>query len=224
MWWKHGHRAGTLGFVIVDHRYRGQRIGARLPERILQAAGDRVVSLVATSSGFNLYRRYGFREHYSIQQWQGIPADVACDLPEGCRVREVTRADLSSVYSIDAAATGSERHRVLDAVHANGRGILLERDKGKRGFAYSRRAGRGQVIGPVVADSESVAEVLISRLLVDKPGFSRLDIPSSAETLAGRLRRWGLSCVDEVSLMVRGDMPAKRDDMRSYALISQALG
>src|SRR5262249_5824011 len=119
---------------------------------------------------------------------------------------------------------GANRCKVIGAILDVGTGVLALRGGQPIGFALARQSGRGTVIGPVVAPDESLAIALIAHQLKGNSGFARVDIPTDAVKLAGWLESIGLPCVDGVMVMLRGHMPKRTANGRSFALVSQALG
>jgi hypothetical protein len=92
------------------------------------------------------------------------------------------------------------------------------------GFALFRRFGRGHVIGPVVAPDAGRATALVGHWVAMHPGtFLRIDVPGSSG-LGDWLDSIGLRKVDTVVTMVKGTPPARDDGVRSFAIVSQALG
>jgi hypothetical protein len=99
---------------------------------------------------------------------------------------------------------------------------VLERGGGVRGFAARRSFGRGDIIGPLVAETEADAITLAGGVM--RPGFQRIDIPVEAKALAAWLTQAGLKPVDSVTVMTRGTWPKGGGGLRRFALASQALG
>jgi GNAT superfamily N-acetyltransferase len=224
-WWAYGDDFGSVGLVLVERGQQGKGIGRRLMNLIIEEAGSRSLQLVATKAGLKLYHQCGFREVGGIEQRQGVPAPLSsAPTPSGVTVRKTAPSDLAALCDLDAAALGAERPDVIAAVAAAGAGVAAERDGRLTGFAAIRQSGRGALIGPVVAPDEMLAIALIQRLLRDSPGFTRVDTPSEATQLAAWLEGAGLVRVDEVTVMVRGARPESHSGMRTFGLVSQALG
>jgi hypothetical protein len=103
-----------------------------------------------------------------------------------------------------------------------GRTMVLGAPQAVTGFAIRRKFGRGEVIGPVVAASETDAIELVSALA--GPGFLRIDVPVTATCLMTWLADSGLVDAGGVTIMVRGVWPAVSAQTQRFALVSQALG
>ncbi len=206
MWFALDAAHGAIGLVQVAPGLQGRGIGRRLMRAVIDQAQPRSLLLHATAEGAGLYASLGFVAGEMIQQWQGgWTADTGGHVG----------AELSEILRLDRRAMGFDRgallRQIMDAAVSN-----------ESGFAMRRHFGRGQVIGPVVADGEASAIRLVSAIATN--GFIRLDIPASAARLAAQLRLCGLACVGEVQAMTKGDWPQQAGPMRRYALASQALG
>jgi GNAT superfamily N-acetyltransferase len=224
-WWAYGPGFGTIGLVLVDRQQQGKGIGRQLMNKIIDDAGARTLQLVATKAGLKLYRDCGFRDVGSIEQRQGIPlpGPRACP-PCEAMLRAVTKEDLPALIELDAAAIGAPRIPVIESALAAGSGVIAEHGGRAIGFALMRPSGRGTTIGPLVANDERLAIALANQLMERQDGFIRIDVPSDARQLAAWLDAAGLVRVDEVTTMVRGASPEPRARMRTYGLVSQAIG
>jgi len=224
LWWSYGNDAGTLGLVVVDGRYRGYGIGRRLVEAIIEDAGPRTLQAVVTRRGLSLFRKLGFREVGEVLQWQGVPSPVAVEHPTGLSLRKADQVFLPSLCELDEAAFGAKRPELLRAILEQDDGVLAEKDGQPVGFGLIRPAGRGMVIGPVVAPDENMAKILVSRLLSIGTSFTRIDIPVSATALAEFLHQSGLTLVDQAPVLIRGEGLTGSQTTRSFAIASQSLG
>lgn len=223
-WWAYGPALGSVGLVLVDGRHQGKGIGRQLMNKIIDDAGARTLQLVATKAGHKLYLDCGFRDVGGIEQHQGVAVlGDRGSLPNDTTLRAVTRDDLPALTELDSAAFGGPRPALIDSVLASGRGVVAERGGRAIGFALIRRAGRGMLIGPLVAGDETLAIALTDQLLREQDGFTRIDVPTDAKQLAAWLEAAGLANVDEVTSMARGKV-AESTGMRTYGLVSQALG
>ncbi len=224
LWWPYGSELGTVGMVLVDERYRGHGLGRRLMEAIFEDAGPRTFRSVWTRSGLNLSRAMGFRQVGEVQQWQGVPSPAALEQPAGLSLREVDDTVLPLLCELDEAAFGARRLELLRAILEQGSCVLAEKDGQPVGFGLIRPAGRGMVIGPVVAPNEEVAKVLVSWLLSFGTSLTRIDIPAHATELAEFLRQSDLTLVDIAPVVMRGEPLADNQATRTYAIASQSLG
>lgn len=204
----------TLNMVIVDQALRGRGLGGRVMARLIALAGDREMRLVATDDGLPLYRKLGFAETGRIVQLQG-PARAT--RPE--RPVRVGPADTGALAAMDQAASGMSRAPLLERIAAMGQTLTTE-----GGFALLRPFGRGHVLGPVVAREAAAARALIAAGATHMAGrFLRIDLPE-AQGLAPYVQTLGLSPAGGGTTMVRAALSCPATDVRTFALVSQALG
>jgi GNAT superfamily N-acetyltransferase len=225
-WWPFGASHATLGMIIVDPQRQGRGLGRLLIEAALAELGSRSVLLNATAEGMQLYGKMGFRATGTIRQHQGVPRPAPPAVRTGpWMLRPMRSGDLAAVVAMDGRASGLSRAHLIDALSAAGTALVLEAENGLAGFAFCRRFGRGQVIGPVVAPNADAAKTLIATWIAQNGGaFQRLDSPDSLG-LSDWLSEGGLPCRDEVITMVRGTPPhPEPHGPRLFALASQALG
>ena len=219
LWWPFGDTAARLGLVVVSADSQGLGIGRRLVEQLLADAAPRSVTLLATPAGRPLYKRLGFVEVGAVCQHQGEYSGRRHSDP---RIRAATPEDRSAVLGLDAAAVGVPRPAVLDHLLTVGRAFVLVEDAKVTGYAIERGFGRGSVVGPVVAATESDAIALFNAAA--RPGFVRVDWASEATNFGRYLTTCGLALDSESPAMLRGDWPASSAPQRIYALASHALG
>ncbi|MBZ9860368.1 GNAT family N-acetyltransferase [Mesorhizobium sp. CA12] len=217
----YGGDCAMINMVIVDRNARGKGLGRRLMEQAFALAGDRPLRLVATTDGMPLYRKLGFAPSGTILQHQGNVAKLGA--PDG--VEAASASDQPEIKAMDRDAYGADRQALIDALAERGQFAVIRRDGAIKAYAVIRPFGRGEVIGPVIADSAADAKVLISFFAASRPGaFLRVDTDSRTG-LAGWLTEIGLAHVGGGVAM---DRPARADAAtvrpKVYALANQALG
>jgi hypothetical protein len=213
-----------VGLVLVDPSQQGKGIGRKLMNTIIDDAGSRSLQLVATQAGLKLYKQCGFREVGLIEQRQGTVSSPVESPPSNAVFRETNAADLETLRDLDATAFGAPRHDLVRHLLTVGSGFVATLNGRIAGFVMKRQAGRGTLIGPVVASTDSLALALVAKAINSSTGFVRIDIPSSAEHLSHWLDAVGLVKVDTVTAMRRGDAPEANAGARTYSLVSQAFG
>lgn len=212
-----------INMVIVDEAMRGRGLGRRMMDAALAAAAGRDCQLVATEAGLPLYEKLGFCAMGRVLQHQGV-APHAVDLPTE-NVAWSTELPIEVLARLDRLACGLDRALLIDRLVSDGRVAILERDGSIDGFAILRPFGRGEVIGPVVAQGVEEACALIAFIAAERPGvFLRIDIPEAAG-LGAWLAKRGLTYVGGGLSMRRGETPPQASGpYRTFALVSQALG
>jgi hypothetical protein len=128
------------------------------------------------------------------------------------------------LLQLDAQATGMDRSKLLLALLEISEGVALDRDGEMLGFALVRRFGHGRVIGPVVAPDAERAKGLIAHWInTYSDSFIRIDVFESSG-LPAWFDKLGLTCVDHVTRMCKGEPPVRDAGMQLFSIVNQALG
>lgn len=217
---RYGADCATINMVVVDEAMRGRGLGRRLMEAGLDAARGMPCRLIATQEGLPLYEKMGFREVETILQHQGFcpavdaPVDVEWALP----------GHLPEIAALDQDAFGADRGGLISYLKDIGRFAVIRRDGHVVGFSAVRPFGRGEVIGPVVAENaEDARKLILFQIAARRDAFLRIDTTSVAG-LSSWLAERGLAHVGGGAAMQRGDQPRKPSHARTFALANQAFG
>jgi GNAT superfamily N-acetyltransferase len=210
----------TINMVIVDEAMRGRGLGRRLMDAGLDAARGVPCRLVATQEGLPLYERVGFRQVGDILQCQGVCAAVEAPMD----VEWMQSGDLAEIAVLDNAAFGADRSKLISLVKDVGRFAVIRRDGHVAGFAATRPFGRGEVIGPVVAENAEDARKLIQfQIAARSDRFLRIDTPKDLG-LSQWLAECGLVHVGRATAMHRGGQSIPSSLAKTFALANQAFG
>ena len=225
MCWSHGTDFASVGMVIVSPDWQGKGIGRTLMNMTMDELGKRNVLLNATETGQELYQALGFAPHDTIHQHQGsVFKSRLIALQPGERIRPLGARDGVKLAALCARAAGMPRGTVLAALMEVAECVVIDRYDELVGCAMLRRFGHGYLIGPVIAADAEHAKALIAHWAGTYAGsFVRVDV-SVAGGLSAWLDEMGLTQVDTVVTMVRGEAPLADAKMRQFAIISQALG
>jgi hypothetical protein len=102
-----------IGAIAVRPEARGERLGARMTEAAIEAAGERdTLLLLASPSGRAIYERMGFEPEGAFRVFSG-PAHAKP--AERGDVRPATAADHAGIRALDVLATGEDRTPAVDA-------------------------------------------------------------------------------------------------------------
>lgn len=221
-----GDDCATVNMVIVAASMRGRGLGRRLMDAALAACGARECRLTATADGLPLYEKLGFRATHEIRQHQGIPTLALPDSATEAMVADwAGPADFAVVTELDHQALGMDRRPLLRLLGDLGRMAVL-RDAGQVvSYAALRPFGRGDVIGPVVANTAEQAKALLSFVIASRPGaFLRVDT-AEWERLSPWLAARGLAAVGGgIAMRRNAAIPQPTGPAKPFALASQALG
>lgn len=205
----------TINMIIVDARLRGRGLGRRLMNEVLAIGGTRGMTLCATEDGRPLYEKLGFVAYGEITQFQGIATDVPQGAAPALTLQD--KADLGHVIALDRKAYGADRSRMLTRLAETGRIYA-----GEAGFVAIRDFGRGQVIGPVVAQDADTAWAMIAAV-AEAGRFLRVDT-TPATGLADRLTAIGLVLVGGGTAMYKAPARQAEHPWAIFALANQAIG
>ncbi len=226
LWWGYGTDYATVGLVVVPSHMQGKGLGRALMDAIMEQAGSRNLQLVATLAGKRLYEQCGFTECGKIYQIQGLPKiKQAAPLLEGVTYRQLEASLLPDIIELDNDAYQAQRDDLIQALLNNGNGIGLYKEEKLLGYGFVRDSGKGQTIGPIIANDEISAKSIATSLLEKTSGFVRFDLTQQSSELKLWLLSLGLEQVDEVCLMTKGSyLPKNASSSFNFALASQALG
>jgi hypothetical protein len=238
-----GADRAAIGMMLTASRYGGQGLGRALMEHALRAAGeDTAVSLFGTDAGRPLYEKLGFkpvrrsvafRGHFHVDPQSNNSKKRAgrtrsagsASLAESPgNVRIATEADLSAVLTMDRAAYGADRTRILTRLPAFAeRIVVLEASEGIVGYAAAWRTEAYLMIGPLMAPDGAAATRLVTELAADSTVAVRLDLDPDRSELPGWARAHGLEPTERTVFMTRGDLTPRGIPERLFTPISVAM-
>ena len=213
--------AAMSNLILVDAALRGQGVGRRIMELAMALVDADTWHLVATPDGLPLYEKLGFRGFGEVSQHQGHIGDIAP--MDG--VIWANETDFPAILELDHAASQMDRSNLYNALMTTGRFAIFGGPQRITGCAAVRRFGRGKVIGPVVAQSNSDAKRLISFVMSQTPGqHIRIDTDTD-QGLGPWLVQCGLPKTGSGVRMQKGArLMQKTEPATIFALASQALG
>jgi GNAT superfamily N-acetyltransferase len=211
----------TINMVIVDESMRGRGLGRQLMDAAFALTGNRPLRLVATQDGLPLYEKLGFVQSGTVMQHQGVPTALPA---KPAHVAFEAAPDIAELTALDRAAYGADRSGLLAYLKTVARFAVIRHEGRVAAFAALREFGRGEVIGPVVAETEQQAKDLIAFCVASRPGaFLRVDTTEEAG-LSPWLTEIGLAHVGGGIAMLRGAQSRSAAAVRTFALANQALG
>ncbi|WP_156668142.1 GNAT family N-acetyltransferase [Rhizobium bangladeshense] len=216
-----GDTCSAINMIIVDESQRGRGVGRKLTTAVLELAGERECRLSATNDGLPLYEKLGFVATHQIVRHQGIAGQAGA--PEN--VEWIGPDALPAIKALDRTAFGADRDAIYNALANEGSFAAIREGNRIVAFAATRLFGKGEVVGPVVAENPEQARDLLAFILSGKEGrIVRVDVPEQTG-LSSPLADWGLPKEGSVVAMVRGaagrsETPA----VQTFCLASQAIG
>jgi GNAT superfamily N-acetyltransferase len=223
--------AGTIAKMVVAPDAQRRGLGARvLAALIAEAESRRIASLglVATRFGRPLYARHGFREAGEVVVLVRAGGDDAealtpeMDAPLTASLTDVPDA-LAQVVAYDARVTQCRRERMLRGrARIAGSAIVASRADGLSGFAFATPLATGTLIGPVLADDDTVARGLVRSLIARLPGVVGINVPGERTAFRTWLRAQGFEEKETRAEMAWNQTSLPWQAPERYALATQA--
>jgi hypothetical protein len=224
----HGPGDAVLS-VLSSPRVSGQGLGRRAAEAVLGRTGLRGVEMHAPPAGRTFAERLGFRAAGSSTRFVGRlagVAKVAADLPGGASLRPVGGADFPAVVAVDEVAFGATRRPLLEALFGRARRACLAVAGGRTvGYGVSWSDGEQLVVGPVVAEEESVGVAMIGWLAGGAGDLdARVDVPDEGRGALTAVAALGLAPRGRIARLVRGPGASAGRRERLHALAAPWAG
>lgn len=222
----YGEELASLGMVIVHPEHQGLGLGKKVTESCLLAVPDgTAVMLVATPEGRPMYERMGFFAASKIIKCLAdfyTPGDLNDD---GIEIRRVVSGDIAEILDMDRKAFGGDRRILMEnRIRQARRSVVAMNTQGKLlGFCLSVEGPVNMIIGPLAAENDHVAALLIDAVSRDYSGKLRIDIPAERDSILPFLKARGFVESAMPPLMKNSDRPLGRDG-NLYALAAQIFG
>lgn len=210
----------TLAKMVVAAEHRGRGLGSRLLDGFLADADARAlpVGLCATDLGRPLYESRGFVESGKLMILFGTAGSVEAPAPD-----LVTRLTEERALLLDRAFCGCDRSAMLRARLAEA-SIRVELTGESSGYALASLQGDHTLVGPIFAESDAGAYLLLTAVLAGISGPLRIDVPLTQTGFRRVLVELGLREVSERAEMTRGAPRSPWQVPARFALSTQAWG
>ncbi len=213
---------GFIGLFLVVPEERGKGYGLQLWQHALRHLDDLpCIGLEAAPARIEDYAKWDFSVSSTTTRWEWL-ADgsslITNNLVEkefdGLRLVKGDFIPPDSVQAYDAMREPSPRpHFIADWLkHPAGTVVaLLDGNDDCHGFGRIRpcllRDGEGWRIGPLLADTPRLAELLVKSLLDSHPGVVLIDTPGLNPLADELFRKLGFEALSTTVRMYRGTQP-----------------
>ena len=207
----YGDAYAFIGFYIVRPDLRGRGIGSELFEQALGRADGRVVGLDGVLEQQSSYERRGFVLAHRNVRWR---TEGGGDRPS--ELVELSSLPFEQVAAFDAGVFGTPRERFLQEWIDRPRGHALGclAGEGLAGYGVVRPCRKGAKVGPLFAEDEQAAELLLAGLLATAGRGTEvfIDMPAAnPETTRLRATREMFPSFETVRMYLNG---RPREDVR----------
>jgi ribosomal protein S18 acetylase RimI-like enzyme len=176
-------RFGWISMVLVGKRHRRQGIATALLDHCIARLREHglVPVLDATPAGRAVYRPLGFQDGWQITRWRR--GERSGPLPDtgghaATAVRALREGDWPELLALDEKAFGADRSALLRRLESRSRGFacVAELDGRVAGYLLGRNGRQATQVGPIVAQDEGSARMLLAHALARIDGPALLDV------------------------------------------------
>jgi RimJ/RimL family protein N-acetyltransferase len=202
-------RYAFFGGYIVKPEFRRQGVGIQLTRAGLDYIGQRNAGLDGVVDMQAKYARIGFRLAHRNARYEGVAEGEG---PSGeSQIVELSRIPFRELAAYDKLHFSAPRPAFLESWTSQPGGTALGALRADRlvGYGVIRPCRVGMKIGPLFADSESIAEDLFGSLSAVAPGQTiYLDVPQTNPEAVALAQRYGMKAVFETARMYLRDPPS----------------
>ncbi|WP_320664414.1 GNAT family N-acetyltransferase [Prochlorococcus sp. MIT 1223] len=235
---KYNPNYGFIGLFIVLEQYRGNGFGIQLWKHAINYLKDvPLIGLEAAPNRINDYKKWGFEICSTTTRWQCecidelVGPNLYTDYElEGFVIQQANDLPSSGVQIYDASRETTPRPHFLSDWLDRKEGsvsVLLDKNHICHGFGRIRpcllKAGKGWRIGPLLADTPPLAEMLLRRLISSHSGTILIDTPGLNPYSKYLLESLGFSEVSRTFRMYKGIHPPVSNN-QVYGLACLELG
>lgn len=218
----YGQKLAWIGMVLVDGEFRRRKIATRLMNvalDYLESLNVETVKLDATREGSYVYENLGFEAESSIERWARTALKTSAS---ECSASSVS--NLLELCEFDSLCFGADRSKLIEKLvkDAYFPPVVKFAQNGRlNGYALVRRGANAAYLGPLVAEDETIAEVLLDEALADVADEAiYIDVNTNYKSFERILTSRGFTRQRELVRMRRGE----RNDAASGNTIFAVAG
>jgi GNAT superfamily N-acetyltransferase len=198
----YGTALAWVCMVLVDAEARGQGIGTRLMEAVLERLDDMaLVGLDATPQGRPVYARLGFAEDRTFLR---MGAERTAVTATDASVRRLEPRDVDEVLAMDRDVFGADRSEVLRWALAQAPAWCVRENDALAGYCFGRQGEHSRHVGPVVARTSHAAGPLLTAAAGGAHGRVIVDVGAERDDARAILGALGLREQRPLIRMSRG--------------------
>ncbi|MED3794823.1 GNAT family N-acetyltransferase [Niallia alba] len=221
----YGANLASIGMVIVHPDYRGRGLAKELLIQCMsQVTQNTALMLIATKEGRPVYEKLGFKEYSHVTKFlgEGRTLEVALD---GYSISPLNKTDIKEMMELDKMAFGSGRELFLKNRIKQAKDTLVLKEQGIIvGYALAVKKPANLVLGPVVAQNDKQAMLLIQTMIATNKGSIRIDVLDGKTSLMKELETVGFQVNDRPPVMVKNLEAFPKRNNSLYAIAAQAYG
>ena len=234
---RYNQHYGFVGLFLVIEKYRGRGFGLQLWKKALSHLSDLpCVGLEAAPERINDYKKWGFTISSKTTRWQWMAeGKLLEENSKNDHLKNFSFVEGSSIpkYAIEKfdekRETTPRPHFLSNWLnHPAGKVIaVMDIDNRCHGFGRIRpcllQTGVGWRIGPLMADTPILVEILLNKLIKSHSGLIIVDAPGLNKTASKVFEKLGFKSESETYRMYRGfQPPVSMNDV--YGLACLELG
>lgn len=220
---KYNDEFAFCGLYIVAPEHRGKGFGLKLTQHRLAYCGDINIGIDGVLENVEIYKRIGYKPFYQNKRYSK-PANYLPSLTTHSIFS--CRDHIKKVIDYDNQCFVAKRDNFLNAwISQPESQAVCVIEKGQIcGYAVRRKCIEGHKIGPLFADSKSVARTLLNFLQKDVEGETIiLDVPENNPTAVELAEEFDMQIVFATSRMYQKGLPNIQHD-KVFGITTFELG
>lgn len=220
-------RLAWIGMVLVKKTFRRRGISKLLLDHVLEKLESfPSVKLDATDQGQQVYKKFGFRKEYRIARMVNTASKNIALPPAVSAVRPAGLDHMQEIIALDEVVSGVNRAPLLEMlVKARpDKAWVLLTDNHITGFVLGRDGSKYHHIGPLVAQTQSHAAMLIMYALSKLAGPVVVDVLCDKKEMMQALTATGFSTQRYFTRMYKEKNPFPGKSGKLYTICGPEFG
>lgn len=159
-----------IAMVLVHPEYRRRGIATQMLELVLRSYNQRIIRLDATEEGSKVYHQLGFFAVDHLIRWKMENNNQEIQSIHAINTEIAIIKDLKTVYQYDRSVFGGDRSTILETIFTQNRASCLSINSASEPqYIFSRPGISAFHLGPLVAQSEKEAKILLNEMVKRLP-------------------------------------------------------